>query len=82
MNVVRDSPVRMVRERLDWFCGFPDVPELGFAVVAARSEVVLLVRVEVHVPHQLPVRVLYVIHLSAKTATLEQNSAEINWPPF
>lgn len=44
--------------------GAARVPELHLAVVTAARQVVLLVGVEVHVPHQLPVGVLDAVNLA------------------
>lgn len=62
--------------------GAARVPELHLAVVAAARQVVLLVGVEVHVPHQLPVGVLDAVNLAgAERATRGGAWATGAWPP-
>ena len=57
-------PVRVIVERHEAFGRLADVPEFGLAVVAARGQIVLLVRIEVHVAHHMRMRVLYQVALS------------------
>ena len=58
-------PVRVLLQGLHGLGDISGVPELDLAVVPAAGEVVLLVGVEVQVPHQLPVGVLYAVDLTA-----------------
>ena len=61
----------MIGENFNWLCIVSDVPELHSTVVPTASQVVLFVGVEVNVPHQLAMGVLYHVHLSGRKGEIE-----------
>ena len=66
----------MVREHFEGTCWFAYVPELGLAVVPTRGQVVLFVGVEVQISHQLAMRILYTVGLSATTQAYTTQTKE------
>ena len=51
IDTMANIPVRVIGQHHDGLAGFPRVPELGFTVVAAARQVILLVWVKVQVSH-------------------------------
>ena len=56
-------PMGVFWHNFEWLCHCPCVPEFDFAVIATADQVILLVWVEVDIPNQLTVGILYGIHL-------------------
>lgn len=57
-------PVGVLLQGPDGLGDIPSVPELHLAVVPAAHEIVLLVGIEVKVPHQLAMGIFYTVDLA------------------
>ena len=55
----------MICQYFDRFCGLSDIPKFSLTVVPAACQVVLFVWVEIQVPHQLTMCILYAVDLPA-----------------